>query len=150
MRDVIAPIARRAIPWRRCVPAYLRNCVVICYNPLLNGRYISQSRLTGEDDLAFVSLREGEEPEALLKRFQTSMQRSGILRELRNRRFFRSKGEQDAFGQTAEPAPHPTPAATVSHADSLPQLLTLPTPTATPRRLFSRRHQGRRLPLRAP
>ena len=44
--------------------------------------------------LAYVNLREGEDPEALLKRFQTSMQRSGILRELRNRRFFRSKGEQ--------------------------------------------------------
>ena len=41
-----------------------------------------------------VFLREGEDPESLLKRFQTSMQRSGILRELRNRRFFRSKGEQ--------------------------------------------------------
>lgn len=47
-----------------------------------------------ESQLAHVSLREGEDPEALLKRFQTSMQRSGILRELRNRRFFRSKGEQ--------------------------------------------------------
>lgn len=49
---------------------------------------------TKESQLAHVSLREGEDPEALLKRFQTSMQRSGILRELRNRRFFRSKGEQ--------------------------------------------------------
>jgi ribosomal protein S21 len=44
--------------------------------------------------LAVVNLREGEDPEGLLKRFQTSMQRSGILRELRNRRFFRTKGEQ--------------------------------------------------------
>ena len=44
--------------------------------------------------LSFVQLRDGEDPEGLLKRFQTSMQRSGILRELRNRRFFRSKGEQ--------------------------------------------------------
>ncbi len=44
--------------------------------------------------MSFVTLREGEDPETLLKRFQTSMQRSGILRELRNRRFFRSKGEQ--------------------------------------------------------
>ncbi len=39
-------------------------------------------------------MREGEDGENLLKRFQTSMQRSGILRDLRNRRFFRSKGEQ--------------------------------------------------------
>lgn len=44
--------------------------------------------------LSFVTLRDGEDGEGLLKRFQTSMQRSGILRELRNRRFFRSKGEQ--------------------------------------------------------
>jgi ribosomal protein S21 len=44
--------------------------------------------------LTFVSLREGEDPEGLLKRFQTSIQRSGILRDLRNRRFFRTKGEQ--------------------------------------------------------
>ena len=44
--------------------------------------------------MAHVRLREGEDGDTLLKRFQTSMQRSGILRELRNRRFFRSKGEQ--------------------------------------------------------
>ena len=44
--------------------------------------------------LAFVTMREGEGGEQLLKRFQSSMQRSGVLRELRNRRFFRSKGEQ--------------------------------------------------------
>ena len=49
---------------------------------------------TEETHLANVTLREGEDPEALLRRFQTTMQRSGILRELRNRRFFRSKGEQ--------------------------------------------------------
>ncbi|GEM_PF-2734184 len=49
---------------------------------------------TEETHLANVILREGEDPEALLRRFQTTMQRSGILRELRNRRFFRSKGEQ--------------------------------------------------------
>ena len=44
--------------------------------------------------MSYVTLRDGEDGEQLLKRFQTSMQRSGILRELRNRRFFRSKGEQ--------------------------------------------------------
>ena len=49
---------------------------------------------TEEIHLAYVTLRDGEDPEALLRRFQTTMQRSGILRELRNRRFFRSKGEQ--------------------------------------------------------
>ena len=45
--------------------------------------------------MATVFLRDGEDPDSLLKRFQSSMQRSGILRELRNRRYFRSKGEQD-------------------------------------------------------
>ncbi|MCH2320345.1 MAG: 30S ribosomal protein S21 [SAR202 cluster bacterium] len=45
--------------------------------------------------MSFVYLREGEEGEGLLRRFQSSMQRSGILRELRNRRYFRSKGEQE-------------------------------------------------------
>ncbi|MBM03865.1 MAG: 30S ribosomal protein S21 [Chloroflexi bacterium] len=45
-------------------------------------------------NLAYVKLREREDPEGLLKRFQTIMQRSGILRDLRNKRFFRSKGEQ--------------------------------------------------------
>ena len=45
--------------------------------------------------MASVFLRDGEDPDSLLKRFQSSMQRSGILRELRNRRYFRSKGEQE-------------------------------------------------------
>ena len=44
--------------------------------------------------MAHVTLRDGEDGESLLKRFQTTMQRSGILRELRNRRYFRTKGEQ--------------------------------------------------------
>ena len=44
--------------------------------------------------MAFVTLREGEDSEGLVKRFQSQMQRSGILRELRERRYFRSKGEQ--------------------------------------------------------
>jgi ribosomal protein S21 len=47
-----------------------------------------------EFGLTHVNLRDGESAEGMLKRFQTSMQRSGILRDLRNRRFFRSKGEQ--------------------------------------------------------
>ena len=45
--------------------------------------------------MAFVTLREGEDGEGLLKRFQNQLQRSGILRDLRNRRFFRTKGEQE-------------------------------------------------------
>ena len=39
-------------------------------------------------------IRDGEDGEGLLKRFQSSMQRSGIMKELRNRRYFRSRGEQ--------------------------------------------------------
>ncbi|MFL2746233.1 MAG: 30S ribosomal protein S21 [Dehalococcoidia bacterium] len=38
-------------------------------------------------------IREGEDGEGLLKRFQSSMQRSGIMKELRNRRYFKSRGE---------------------------------------------------------
>ena len=72
----------------------------------------------GEDICPYVTLREGEDAEALLKRFQTSMQRSGILRELRNRRFFRSKGRTVQVGQSSAvcdasdadaDARHPTP-----------------------------------------
>ena len=44
--------------------------------------------------MAHVTLRDGEDGESLLKRFQTTVQRSGIMREMRNRRFFRTKGEQ--------------------------------------------------------
>jgi ribosomal protein S21 len=44
--------------------------------------------------LAYVVQRDGEDGEALVKRFQSIIQRAGIMRELRDRRFFRSKGEQ--------------------------------------------------------
>ena len=44
--------------------------------------------------MPYVELRSGEDGESLVKRFQTAIQRSGILRDLRDRRFFRSKGEQ--------------------------------------------------------
>jgi len=44
--------------------------------------------------VSFVTLREGEDGEGLLRRFQSAIQRGGIMRELRNRRYFRSKGEQ--------------------------------------------------------
>ena len=60
----------------------------------LSGRVNDAALTTRRDHLSYVTLREGEDGESLLKRFQTSMQRSGILRELRNRRFFRTKGEQ--------------------------------------------------------
>jgi ribosomal protein S21 len=42
----------------------------------------------------FVSLREGETQEALLRRFQRSVQNSGLLREVKAKRFFVSNGEK--------------------------------------------------------
>lgn len=42
----------------------------------------------------FVSLRDGESQEALLKRFQRSIQNSGLLREVKAKRFFISNGEK--------------------------------------------------------
>lgn len=40
-----------------------------------------------------VSLRDGETQESLLKRFTSLIQRSGILREAKRKRYFVSKGE---------------------------------------------------------
>lgn len=42
----------------------------------------------------FVSLRDGESQEGLLKRFQRSIQNSGLLREVKAKRFFVSPGEK--------------------------------------------------------
>jgi ribosomal protein S21 len=39
-----------------------------------------------------VKLRDGETQEGLLLRFQKSVQLSGVLRELKNRRYFVSRG----------------------------------------------------------
>jgi len=44
--------------------------------------------------MAYVSLREGENPESLVRRFTTSVQHSGILRELKDHRYFRSKAQK--------------------------------------------------------
>jgi ribosomal protein S21 len=42
----------------------------------------------------YVELRDGESQEALLKRFQRSVQNEGLLREYKRRRFFISNGEK--------------------------------------------------------
>jgi ribosomal protein S21 len=42
----------------------------------------------------FVSIRDGETQEALLRRFQRSVQNSGLLREVKAKRFFVSNGEK--------------------------------------------------------
>lgn len=45
-------------------------------------------------DLCQVDLREGESIENLLRRFRAAVQGSGVLREVKEREFFRSKGEK--------------------------------------------------------
>ncbi len=44
--------------------------------------------------MAYVSLNEGETPESLVNRFRSAVQRSGILRELKNRRYFKTKSQK--------------------------------------------------------
>ena len=44
--------------------------------------------------MAYVTPREGESPESLVNRFRASVQHAGILRELKDRRFFRSKAQK--------------------------------------------------------
>jgi ribosomal protein S21 len=44
-----------------------------------------------------VSIREGESQESLLRRFQTMVQTSGVLREMKAYRHFLSKGEKVRF-----------------------------------------------------
>lgn len=42
-----------------------------------------------------VYLRDGETQESLLRRFQKSVQMSGIMREMKTHNYFMSKGEAD-------------------------------------------------------
>jgi small subunit ribosomal protein S21 len=44
--------------------------------------------------VADVVLRDGESPEALLRRFRKKVQRAGVLRDARKKRWFMSKSEQ--------------------------------------------------------
>ena len=44
--------------------------------------------------MSFVFLRDGESPESLVARFRSSVARSGILKEFKDKRFFRSKGQK--------------------------------------------------------
>ena len=39
-------------------------------------------------------MRDGEPPEAIVSRFRAAVTRNGILKEHKDRRFFRSKGEK--------------------------------------------------------
>ena len=49
--------------------------------------------------MAFVVSRDGETGEALLSRFRAAVQNSGILREMKDRRSFMSKGEKTRAAQ---------------------------------------------------
>ncbi len=43
--------------------------------------------------MSFVNLREGESQDSLLRRFQKTVQTSGILREAKSHNYFVSRGE---------------------------------------------------------
>ncbi len=44
--------------------------------------------------MAFVTLRDGESGEGLVGRFRSAVTRTGVLKQHKDRRFFRSKGEK--------------------------------------------------------
>jgi|SoiMetStandDraft_2_1073263.scaffolds.fasta_scaffold1896796_1 small subunit ribosomal protein S21 len=44
--------------------------------------------------MVFVSPRDGESPEAMVARFTKTVQRDGVLREVKRRRFFVSPSQQ--------------------------------------------------------
>lgn len=44
--------------------------------------------------MTHVTLHEGESTESLINRFRSGVQRSGILREVKRRRYFRTKSEK--------------------------------------------------------
>ena len=54
----------------------------------------------------YVSLREGESQDALLRRFQRSIQNSGLLREVKAKRFFVSNGEKARIAARKSAARH--------------------------------------------
>ena len=64
----------------------------------------SASNISNEVSLmAYVVLREGESPEAIVGRFRSAVARSGVLKAYKDKRFFRSKGEKERMAaQRAE------------------------------------------------
>ncbi|HEX2186996.1 MAG TPA: 30S ribosomal protein S21 [Chloroflexota bacterium] len=54
----------------------------------------------------YVSLRDGESQEGLLKLFQRSVQNSGLLREVKAKRFFISNGEKARIAARKSAARH--------------------------------------------
>ena len=53
--------------------------------------------------MAYVTPREGEGAESLVNRFRASVQHSGILRELKDRRFFRSRLRRNGWPRSERP-----------------------------------------------
>jgi small subunit ribosomal protein S21 len=47
-----------------------------------------------KEKMTYVTLRDGESPENLLRRFRKKVQRAGVLRDARRKRFFISKSEK--------------------------------------------------------
>ena len=88
----IHPLSPRPVPpiSRLCPPCF--RCRQI--RPVVNYPQ-SNSRRIKEYCMAYVTPREGEGPESLVNRFRASVQHSGILRELKDRRFFRSKAQKE-------------------------------------------------------
>ena len=50
--------------------------------------------IVGGKGMPYVELRDGESGDELLRRFNAQVTKSGILREIKDRRFFRTKREK--------------------------------------------------------
>ena len=84
-------IGQRRASWRWLIPdCYLSRS----YDRIQNGR-ARCARLAVGEQMAFVTLRAGEPPEGIVSRFRAAVTRNGILKEHKDRRFFRSKGEKE-------------------------------------------------------
>src|SRR5919202_6829542 len=69
-------------------------------------RVVNELAGKGGENQMFVSLRDGETQEALLRRFQRSVQNSGLLREVKGKRFFISNGEKARIAARKSAARH--------------------------------------------
>jgi small subunit ribosomal protein S21 len=60
---------------------------------------VQVQREGGEPQVASVTLRSGESQQGLLRRFRKKVQRAGVLRDAKKKRWFVSKGEQRRFAK---------------------------------------------------
>src|SRR5262249_61315589 len=72
--------------------AFARRATRIPSSKSRTGRSPARVR-HGDGDLMHVEPREGESFDQMLRRFKTSMDKSGILREYKRKRYFKSNGE---------------------------------------------------------